>query len=168
MRSRPHIAVAATLAFGLIAPLAATGAQQEGQQAAAIGGRVGGFSATVEMVRVPVVVMDDDGRFIQGLHQADFEVDDETMQAFESYLDEKDIHVVDAETAPEGTKDDRYFTREEVDAEREWMRNLLKARIASRMFDPGAWYPVRHEYDVTLREAMHLWNSAEELLALNH
>jgi hypothetical protein len=36
------------------------------------------------------------------------------------------------------------------------------------MFDPGAWYPVRHEYDVTLEQAMHLWTSAEQLLALTN
>ena len=38
--------------------------------------RAGGFSASVEMVRVPVVVEDNDGVFIQNLEAEDFEVRD--------------------------------------------------------------------------------------------
>lgn len=97
---------------------------------------------------------------------SDFKINDQTMNAFESYLEEQGIHIVADAAGYESTKEERYFSREEVDEERAWMKNLLKARIASRMFDPAAWYPVRHNFDVTLNEAMELWNSAEQLLAM--
>jgi len=38
--------------------------------------RMGGFSASVEMVRVPVVVEKKDGSFVQNLEQLDFEISD--------------------------------------------------------------------------------------------
>ncbi len=95
-----------------------------------------------------------------------FEIDDQTMADFEAFLDEKGIHVVDGDDVPESTKEERFFSRTDVAAEEVWMRNLLKARIASRMYDPGAWYPIRHEHDLTLNEAMQLWNSANDILAM--
>lgn len=95
-----------------------------------------------------------------------FEISDETMRDFEAYLNEKGVHIVDAEVAPEDTETDRYFTRAEAEQERAWMKNLLKARIATRMFGPGTWYPIRQEFDVTLNQALQLWPSAEDLLAM--
>lgn len=95
----------------------------------------------------------------------EFQIDDATMASFERFLNDQGIHVVDAETAPESTKEDRYFTRTEVDEERDWMKNLLKARIATRMFGAGAWYPVRRHFDHTLNEALKLWTPAQDLIA---
>lgn len=96
----------------------------------------------------------------------DFQISDETMNDFEAYLEDKGIHIVAEDALQESTKDARYFTRAEVDEERAWMKNLLKARIATRMFDSAAWYPIRHKHDVTLNEALSLWFSAEELMAM--
>ncbi|MFK7845872.1 MAG: S41 family peptidase [Rhodothermales bacterium] len=98
---------------------------------------------------------------------SDFQLSDQAMNSFDSYLEEQGIHIVADTEGYESTKEERYFTRKEVDEERAWMKNLLKARIASRMFDPAAWYPVRHDYDVTLNQAMGLWGSAEQLLAMD-
>ncbi len=95
-----------------------------------------------------------------------FEINDETMQSFEAYLESQGIHIVEAQNAPEDTETDRYFTRVEFNKERAWMKNLLKARIGSRMYGPGSWYPIRQEFDVTLIQAMKLWPSAEDLLAM--
>ena len=95
----------------------------------------------------------------------EFEIDAATMNAFEAFLDDQGIHIVASSEAPESTKEEKYFTRSEVEAERAWMQNLLKARIATRMFGSSAWYPVRRHFDHTLNEAMNLWNSAEDLVA---
>jgi len=59
----------------LLQPATSSAAQQQNppQQPAA---RSGGFSAAVEMVRVPVVVLDDKGVFIRDLHKSNFTVQD--------------------------------------------------------------------------------------------
>ena len=93
-----------------------------------------------------------------------FHIDDATYASFEAYLNENDVIISDAAPADTSVT---HFTRAEADQDRAWMKNLLKARIATRMFGQSAWYPIRHEYDDTLSEAMKLWGSAEELLAMN-
>ena len=100
---------------------------------------------------------------------ANFEVSDEMYSEFESYLATHKIYIAEQVRIPsEVPEDERYFVRSEAEKEKEWMKNLLKAHIAVRMFDQAAWYPIRHEYDRTLNEAMNLWISAEELLAMSH
>ena len=103
-----------------------------------------------------------------------FQVSDASYDEFENLLAEHNVFIVEDEAIPvvdseatpdETSKKNVYITRTEAEAEKYWMKNLLKARIAVRMFDQGSWYPVRHEFDVTLGEAMGLWNSAEDLLA---
>ena len=94
----------------------------------------------------------------------EFKVDDAMYASFKSYLSEHGVSISDAKPADE---DIVHFTPEEAAEEEGWMRNLLKARIATRMFGQRAWYPIRHEYDDTLIQAMNLWNSAEDLLAAN-
>ena len=94
-------------------------------------------------------------------------IDETTYTDFEAYLVSQNIFIVEEEGAipekiAEGT---RYFLRSEVDLEKEWMKNLLKAHIGVRMYGQSMWYPIRHEYDRTMLEALSLWNSAEELLA---
>ncbi|MBX2821495.1 MAG: S41 family peptidase [Rhodothermaceae bacterium] len=98
-----------------------------------------------------------------------FDIGEDTFAEFESFLVSNKIFIVGEDEVPtEIAEDERYFVRSEVEKEKEWMKNLLKAHIAVRMFDQAAWYPIRHEYDRTLNEALNLWRSAEDLLALNH
>ena len=96
-----------------------------------------------------------------------YTIDDETYSNFESYLAEKNIFIVPEEGAiPDEVEEGaRYFIRSDVEMEKEWMKNLLKAHIGVRMFGQSTWYPIRQEYDRTMIEARSLWNSAEELLA---
>ena len=100
---------------------------------------------------------------------ANFEISDETFASFEAFLATHQIHIVkEADMPAEVSEDARYFLRSDVEKEQEWMKNLLKAHIAVRMFDQAAWYPIRSEHDRTLKEALSLWRSAEELLAMGH
>lgn len=50
--------------------------QEPGDAAASLLARGGAFTASVEMVRVPVIVVDDDGSFVQNLTRDDFAVHD--------------------------------------------------------------------------------------------
>ena len=94
-----------------------------------------------------------------------FEVDDAMFQSFEAFLAENDIQI-GGEAPPDSSIN--HFTRASVDEEMGWMKNLLKARLAVRMFGQSAWYPIRHEYDDALNHAMTLWDSARDLMATNN
>jgi carboxyl-terminal processing protease len=96
----------------------------------------------------------------------DFVISDATFSQFEAFLAEKGIQITEGAKAVAGDDEKlRVFTRNEVSQDEAWMKNLVKAHIATRMFGQSAWYPVRHEFDETLIEAMQLWNSMDELLA---
>ncbi|MEZ4701771.1 MAG: S41 family peptidase [Rhodothermales bacterium] len=98
---------------------------------------------------------------------ASYKVDDATYQAFLDYLGEHGIEIVDDATAPEATDSVRYFTAADAGRDEAQLRNLLKAHIATRLFDAGAWYPIRHDMDVVFRESMRLWDNAASL-AVNY
>ena len=100
----------------------------------------------------------------------EFTIDDATYRKFEAYLAERGVEIVDAATAPEASEAEEtiYFTRDAANADREWMKNLLKAHIGVLMYDHAAWYPVRHSYDDALQEALGRWHRAEELLAVGN
>ena len=98
-----------------------------------------------------------------------YQISEQTYAEFEEFLESNKIFIVEEADMPaESAEEERYFIRGEVEKEKEWMKNLLKAHIAVRMFDQQAWYPIRHEYDRTLDEALRLWQSAEDLLAISH
>ncbi|QXD15295.1 S41 family peptidase [Rhodocaloribacter litoris] len=93
-----------------------------------------------------------------------FEVTDEMLAAFYRFAGEKGIRVVDEK--PAGGEENgkvQYFTRDEVGQDEAQLRALLKGRIATRLYDRSAWYPVINRIDRTLNEAMKLWAPAENL-----
>ncbi|GIV62298.1 MAG: peptidase S41 [Rhodothermaceae bacterium] len=93
-----------------------------------------------------------------------FEVTDEMLAAFYRFAEEKGIRVVDEK--PAGGEENgkvQYFTRDEVVQDEAQLRALLKGRIATRLYDRSAWYPVINRIDRTLNEAMKLWAPAENL-----
>ena len=98
----------------------------------------------------------------------DFEVDPEMFQAFLDFAAERDVRVVESEEEKAGAPDeDQVFTRADVEAERPLLEALIKGRLATRLYDRTAWYPVYHQIDPVFKEAMRLWGSAEDL-AMNH
>ena len=48
----------------------------------------------------------------------------------------------------------------------ELLKSRLKARLAVRLFDTKAWYPVMHTVDQTFQVAMTFWDEAEGLIHL--
>lgn len=99
----------------------------------------------------------------------DYQISDITYAEFEAYLADRNVFIVPDGQIPEEIDEETfYFERSDADAEKGWMKNLLKAHIATRMYDQGAWYPVRSEYDRALKEAMRLWNSVDDILAVRH
>lgn len=95
-----------------------------------------------------------------------FKVSDEIFEEYIAYAQEHGVQIVDG-PAPEGELDEEgmpaYFTREDVEAERELIETRIKGQIARRLYDMSAWYPVYNKIDPVVQEAMTLWQSAEEL-----
>ena len=98
----------------------------------------------------------------------DFEVDPAMFQAFLDFAAERDVRVVDQKTEKADTSDQaQVFTRAEAEADRPLLEVLIKGRLATRLYDRTAWYPVYHQIDPVFKEAMKLWDPAEDL-AVNH
>ena len=95
----------------------------------------------------------------------DFEISQSTYSEFETFLEGKGIRIVGDKADIKEEEGIRIFSRSEAEADEAWMKNLIKSHIASRMFGSSAWYPIRHEFDATLIEAMQLWGSVDNLLA---
>ena len=55
------------------------------------------------------------------------------------------------------------FSQSEVDRNRAHLEIIIKARLASELYGYQAWYPVYHNFDLELNEAMKLWDRAESL-----
>lgn len=96
----------------------------------------------------------------------EFEVTDAMYEEFLSFLEERELSIVAADSPklqePEAEKR-RFFSRVEASADASLLKKRIKARIAQRVYDRSAWYPVMRDVDVVLQEAMKLWPSAEEL-----
>jgi carboxyl-terminal processing protease len=98
---------------------------------------------------------------------ASFEVSDDMLASFYAFAGEQGVMVVP--TTPEDVAPDsevKYFSKEEVVTDETMLKALLKGRIATRLYDRSAWYPVINGVDLTLREAMSLWPKAEKLTFL--
>ena len=59
------------------------------------------------------------------------------------------------------------FSAADVAADRPFLEARIKARLAVRLFDLDAYYPIMHSQDRTYQEAIGLWDRAEQLLADN-
>lgn len=93
---------------------------------------------------------------------------DEAM--FESFLEEAGQRGIRVSAAPdtaavEGGGEQRFFTQSEVQEERDYLEVLIKSRIATRLHGRAAMYPIYHQVDQTLNEALRLWEDAQGLAA---
>lgn len=97
-----------------------------------------------------------------------FVVGDEIFEAFLVYAADHNVQVV-PDASPNLLEKNgerrKVFSRSEVASDEHLMKTRIKARLAQRIFDRSAWYPVTREVDVVLQGAMMLWPSAEELAA---
>ncbi len=92
-----------------------------------------------------------------------FEIDDATFEAFLDFS--KDHGTVIVENG--GADDEEGFTRDQIEADRAFLKARIKARLAVSLFDTKAFYPIMHTVDRTFQEAMGLWLEAEDLAHLS-
>lgn len=97
-------------------------------------------------------------RFING-----FELDDAMLDAFRSFAADRGVQLGDDLTVDEAAAS---FTDLEMAEEADLLRALLKGRLATRVYDRSAWYPVWRHVDHLLLESQKLWPSAGELADL--
>ncbi|HMB91181.1 MAG TPA: S41 family peptidase [Rhodothermales bacterium] len=91
-----------------------------------------------------------------------YEVDDALFDAFMGYAEEHGVQIVNE---VEGTTQDKgearkVFSEAELSADREYLETRLKARLAVRLFDYKAWYPIMHNVDRTFNQARSLFPQA--------
>jgi len=89
-----------------------------------------------------------------------FEVDPDMMNAFLSFSAQKGVVVGSRAT---DSADPATFSDTEFEADLKNIKALLKGRLATRLYDRSAWYPVWSEVDHLLLEANLLWKPAEDL-----
>lgn len=90
----------------------------------------------------------------------EFDVSPAMLEAFWAYAAQKGVIVGDRAT--ESTSPLR-FSIAESQADVLNIKALLKGRLAVRLYDRSAWYPVWSDVDHLLIEANLLWNPAEDL-----
>jgi len=93
---------------------------------------------------------EDRKRFFQSFH-----VPEDEFQHFLEYAQVRGLRF--------GTQEDAY-DRDEVEADRSYLEARIKARLAVRLYDLEAFYPVMHPEDYTLQEALKLWSEANILV----
>jgi len=98
---------------------------------------------------------EDPDRFING-----FEVDADMLDAFRSFSADRRVQMGSDITVDDAAAS---FSDAEVAAETDLLKALLKGRLATRLYDPSAWYPVWRHVDHLLVESQMLWSSAGEL-----
>lgn len=92
----------------------------------------------------------------------DYRPDAALMADFLKYLQAHGIQIA-AQKPAETAEGVRIFTHAEVEADRALLETVLKGRIATRLYDRKAWYPIYNQYDPTIRQAMRLWMKAEAM-----
>ena len=98
-----------------------------------------------------------------------FRIDDKVWDAFWAYAQKERGLRIAAAGEDEGTEAETpgrrttRFTPQEVEAEREVLETRLKAYMARRIWGVAAWYPVIHQIDPVLQQAMRLWEPAGQL-----
>ncbi|MCY4171443.1 MAG: S41 family peptidase [Bacteroidetes bacterium] len=84
-----------------------------------------------------------------------FMVDEQEFQGFLDYARVRGLRFGSEEGA---------FDSDEVEADRTYLEARIKARLAVRLYDLEAFYPVMHPEDHTLQEALKLWSEANTLV----
>lgn len=96
-----------------------------------------------------------------------FEIDANLSNEFLDFLASRDILIGDR--ILEGPESDestlQQFTEEEWSESRVFLHTLLKGRLATRLYDRSAFYPVYGKIDHLLNESLTLWSYSQELAA---
>ncbi len=94
-----------------------------------------------------------------------FELSAEDFDEFVAFAENNGVKIVvgtnRTEQVDEGELEE--FTTADLAADEELLKLLIKGRIAGRIYDRSAWYPVYREFDKLLQQAMSLWQQAESM-----
>lgn len=97
----------------------------------------------------------------------DYTISEAMYQDFLAFADQQGLDFVETDgTLPTPADDDEarmVFSQSEVEADRAFVETRLKARLAVRLYDYAAWYPVIRRIDQTFEEAMGRWDEAAAL-----
>ncbi len=96
---------------------------------------------------------------------ANFSLDEGDLKSFVDYIGQNGVTVVEGSelTASLEEDSDPTFTSADLAADEELLKSLIKGRIAWRLYDRSAWYPVYRSFDTLLDQAMTLWSRAESM-----
>lgn len=90
-----------------------------------------------------------------------YTVDTELWDAFWAYADEKGIHVTSDQSEVDAAAD--MYAASDVASQRLTFETRLKALIARQLYGRGVWHPIVNSIDPEIKEAINLWDRAEEL-----
>ncbi len=90
-----------------------------------------------------------------------YTVDTELWDAFWAYADEKGIHVTSNQSEVDAAAD--MYAASDVASQRLTFETRLKALIARQLYGRGVWHPIVNSIDPEIKEAINLWDRAEEL-----
>lgn len=103
-----------------------------------------GDQAREEWAQVP-------GRFFN-----EFQIDDTHWNGFVEVAEENGLNTVDE-------NGEAFFSRTDLEEQREILEVVLKARMAQRLYRSEAWYPVFNQIDPMIGQIDDLWVHAESL-----
>ncbi|MEM1125508.1 MAG: S41 family peptidase, partial [Bacteroidota bacterium] len=89
----------------------------------------------------------------------EFEVDEDMYASFLTYAREQ--HGLQFQEAP--SEERGVFSHAEIAEDRPLMETILRARLAVRLYEQSAQYPILHEIDEVVAQAMQRWSRAEDL-----
>ena len=76
---------------------------------------------------------------------------------YQGFLDYAGVRGIQIDTGADA------FDHAEIEADRPYLEARIKARLAVRLFDLEAFYPIMHPEDRTLQEALKLWPEAKSI-----
>lgn len=94
---------------------------------------------------------------------SDFVVGEDMMTAFLDYAAEKGVMVGNRTSSVTDQAIMKSFSNENLASDGTFLRAMLKARLATRIFDRSVFYPIFGAVDHELIEALKLWEPAENL-----
>lgn len=93
----------------------------------------------------------------------DYSVDDQMLNAFLDFVAERGVVVGDRVSGDVDETAIKRFSLADLAENTEFLETILKARLGTRLFDRSLFYPIFRTVDHDLKEALKLWQPAENL-----
>ncbi|MCZ6757268.1 MAG: S41 family peptidase [Bacteroidetes bacterium] len=93
----------------------------------------------------------------------DYSVDDQMLDAFLDFVAERGVVVGDRVSGDVDETAIKRFSLADLAENTEFLETILKARLGTRLFDRSLFYPIFRTVDHDLKEALKLWQPAENL-----